>query len=600
MRFGTVDIIILALYFAAMIAICLYVKKKASHNLNTYFLGGRSMPWWMLGISNASAMWDIAGTMWFIYILFTYGMKGVWLSWLLPIFSQIFQAIYLSRWLRRSNALTGAEWITTRFGKGRGGELSRLIIVIFAIFSVVCLISFDFHVIGKFCAAVLPWGYSPDVYAVAIMAITAFYVVLGGMPGAVLTGIAQFLLMAVASLAIGVIAMTSVNPEMLKTATPAGWGDLFFSNRLDSDWSKILPAMNELIASDGMSSMFGLFFTVMVIRGMLSSLAGPLPDFDTQRILAAKSPRESGLMSAMVSVALLPRWALIGGATALGLVFMGPQFKATGDSIDLEPVLPYVINNFVPAGLSGLILAGLLSAFMSTLSATINAGAAYLANDLYKRYINPRAGDERLLAAGYLGSVIILLVGIGLGLSLSSIDRIAQWILAGLVAGYTAANLLKWYWWRLSGYGYFTGMVAGTAAALVMPGLAPNLHPLYGFPFILFISTLACVAGSLGTEPEDAEVLQRFYRQVRPWGFWRPVLESVVKDDPSFEENRDFVRDAINCVAGTIWQLTLVTIPLYLVFGNMKGLWISIAAFVVLSLFLKKFWYDHLVRESVE
>jgi solute:Na+ symporter, SSS family len=598
MRLGTVDIVILALYFAAMIAICLYVKKKASHNLNGYFLGGRSMPWWLLGISNASAMWDIAGTMWFVYILFTYGMKGVWLLWLLPIFNQIFQAVYLSRWLRRSNALTGAEWIATRFGKGNGGELSRLIIVIFAIFSVVCAISFEFQVIGKFCAAVLPWDFSPNSYSVAIMAITAFYVVLGGMPGVVLSGFAQFLLTAIASLAIGVIAMTSANPEMFTTATPAGWGDLFFGNTLNSDWSKILPEMNELIAADGISSMFDLFFTVMVIRGMLSSLAGPSPNFDMQRILAAKSPRESGLVSAMVSLALLPRWLLIGGVTALGLVFIGPQFKSRGDSIDFELMLPYVINNFVPAGLLGLILAGLLSAFMSTLGATINAGAAYLANDIYKRYINPRAGDRRLLAAGYLGSVIILVAGMGVGLSLSSIDQIAQWIVAGLVAGYTAANLLKWHWWRLNGYGYFLGMVAGIAAALVMPGLAPNLHSLYGFPFILFISTLACIAGSLRTEPEDSEVLKRFYRQVRPWGFWKPVLELVIKDDPSFEENRDFVRDAINCLAGTIWQLTLVTIPLFLVFGNMKGLWISIAVFVVLSVFLKKCWYDHIVKES--
>jgi SSS family solute:Na+ symporter len=344
--------------------------------------------------------------------------------------------------------------------------------------------------------------------------------------------------------------------------------------------------------------MFDLFFAMMVIRGMLSSMAGPLPNFDMQRILAAKNPRESSLVSAMVSLALLPRWLLIGGVTALGLVFMGPQFNSGGDSIDFELMLPYVINNFVPAGLLGLILAGLLSAFMSALSATINTGAAYLANDIYKRYINPRAGDKRLLAAGYLGSVIILLVGMGVGLSLSSIDRFAQWIVTGLVAGYTAANLLKWHWWRLNGYGYFLGMVAGIAVALVMPGLAPNLHSLYGFPFILFISTLACVAGSLRTEPEDSEVLKRFYRQVRPWGFWKPVLELVVKDDPSFEENRDFVRDAINCLAGTIWQLTLVTIPLYLVFGNMKGLWISIAVFAVLSIFLKKFWYDHNVKES--
>ena len=108
------------------------------------------MPWYVLGISDASGMFDIAGTMWLVYIMFVYGLKSIWIPWLWPVFNQIFLAAYLSRWLRRSGAMTGAEWIETRFGNGRGAELSHLIVVIFALVSVVGFLSYAFKGIGKF------------------------------------------------------------------------------------------------------------------------------------------------------------------------------------------------------------------------------------------------------------------------------------------------------------------------------------------------------------------------------------------------------------------------------------------------------------------
>lgn len=600
MRLGTLDIAILIFYFVAMIGIGVYVTKRASRNLDSYFLGGKRLPWWLLGISNASAMWDITGTMWLVYILFTYGMTGVFLPWLWPTFNQIFLMIYLARWIRRSNVLTGAEWITTRFGAGRGGELSRAVIVVFALVSVVAFISYDFQGMGKFCAVFLPWEFSPNTYAVVIMSVTAIYVVLGGMLSVVLTDFAQFILMAISSVAIGVIAMLRVSPDRLDAAIPAGWRDLFFGWNLDLDWSNILPAMNQKIADDGMASLFALFFLLMVMKGALVSVAGPAPNYDMQRVLAAKNPKEAGFMSGIVSMCLVPRWMMIGGVTVLGLVFMGPQFKTMGDNIDFELVLPYVINHFLPAGLTGIILAGLLSAFMSTFSATVNAGAAYLVNDLYKRYVNPGAEGKKLVRASYVGSVFILIVGMAFGFAVSSINQVTQWIVSGLYGGYTAANVLKWHWWRLNGFGYFWGMVAGIGAALLMPVVAPTLHPLYGFPFVLVFSLIACLLGSLWTKPEDEDVLKRFYRQVRPWGFWTPVHDLVVKDEPGFRKNDDFVRDVVNCAVGIAWQLTLVMMPLYLIFRDRKGLWISVGIFVVTSMFLKKFWYDHLARESAD
>ncbi|HSE20445.1 MAG TPA: sodium:solute symporter family protein [Pyrinomonadaceae bacterium] len=603
MRLTSLDIAVLIIYFVAMIGVGVYVTRRASRNLDSYFLGGKTMPWWLLGVSNASAMWDITGTMWFVYILYAYGMKAVFLPWVWPIFNQIFDAVYLSKWIRRSNARTGAEWITTRFGEGPSGELSRAIIVLFALISVVSFIGYEFQGIGKFCKVFLPWDLSPNTYAILLMSITAIYVVLGGMLSVVITDFAQFCLMALSALVIGGIAIAQVDASMLSQVTPEGWRNLFFGWDITLNWTPLLPAMNGHIAREGIASMFGLFFTVMVFKGILVSMAGAAPNYDMQRILAAKSPREASLMSAIVSICLVPRWILIGGITLLGLVFVTPEFRKMGDNIDFETVLPFVINRFLPAGLIGVLLAGLLSSFMANFSATVNAGAAYLVNDIYKKHISPEADNRKLVQFSYLGSVLILAMGIMLGMFLSSITQITQWIVGGLYGGYTAANILKWYWWRFNGYGYFWGMLIGIIAALIVPAtlpiVAPSFHdPTYAFPVILLLSFAGCIAGALLTKPVDDEVLKNFYRNVRPWGFWKPVYEKVLQEDPTVEPNRNAVLDLLNCLVGIPWQLTLVTIPLYVIFRDWRGTLISLAVLISASVFLKKFWYDRLESEE--
>ena len=155
MNLHPIDLVIIGLYLIVVVVIGFLVSRRAGQDMDSYFLGGKSMPWWLLGIANASSMFDITGTMWLVYILFVYGMKGVWLPWLWPTFNQVFLMIYLAVWIRRSNVLTGAEWITTRFGPGRGGELSRISVVIFALASVIGFLGYAFQGIGKFTAVLL-------------------------------------------------------------------------------------------------------------------------------------------------------------------------------------------------------------------------------------------------------------------------------------------------------------------------------------------------------------------------------------------------------------------------------------------------------------
>jgi solute:Na+ symporter, SSS family len=262
--------------------------------------------------------------------------------------------------------------------------------------------------------------------------------------------------------------------------------------------------------------------------------------------------------------------------------------------MDFEKILPLVINNFFPVGVMGMVLAGLFAAFMSTFNSTTNAGAAYIVNDIYKRYINPNASQKKYVHMSYFCSILVVIVGIGFGFMTNSIDRVLKWIVAGLYGGYIAPNVLKWYWWRFNGQGYFAGMIAGIGAALVLPKLLPNVSALNSFPILLVFSTIASIAVSLLTEPEEKEVLEKFYRQVRPWGFWKPVYEGIRQREPDFERNKNFKRDAVNVVVGTIWQVSLVTIPIYLIIREFGAMWISAAVLAVTSIFLKKNWFNKL------
>jgi hypothetical protein len=135
-------------------------------------------------------------------------------------------------------------------------------------------------------------------------------------------------------------------------------------------------------------------------------------------------------------------------------------------------------------------------------------------------------------------------------------------------------------------------MLVGIGAALVLPQFFS--HALWAFFPILLLSLVACVLGSLLSEPESEDVLKGFYKSVRPWGFWGPIQKMVQEEDPSFQPNRRFGRDSVNVVLAIIWQMTLVTMPLYMVLKNWKGMWISILLFVALSWILKKTWKDHI------
>ncbi len=325
MHLHVLDISIVLVCLLSTVIVGYWVSNLASRDISNYFLGGNRMPWYVLGISNASGMFDISGTMLLVYWMFVYGLKSVWIPWLWPTFNQIFLMVYLSAWLRRSNVMTGAEWIKNALWHGRGAQLSHLIVVIYAFVSIIGFFSYGFKGIGKFAATFLPWHFSPNEYALILIVLTAIYVIKGGMISVVITEVVQFCILSIASFAVGIIAMRRVAPELLHRVVPGGWDNILFGWRLNLDWSTLIPAASAKIAQDGYG-LFGFFVMMLLFKGLMVSAAGPAPNYDMQRVLSSKNPREASMMSAWVNIVLtFPRYFLVAGLTVLAAAFLSDK-----------------------------------------------------------------------------------------------------------------------------------------------------------------------------------------------------------------------------------------------------------------------------------
>lgn len=290
---------------------------------------------------------------------------------------------------------------------------------------------------------------------------------------------------------------------------------------------------------------------------------------------------------------------MIAGIAVIGLIIFD-QIRdqiTVGGSIDFELVLPAVIAHpWIPAGLVGLILAGLLAAFMSTFAGTLNAAQAYIVNDIYIKYLKPDATPQQSNKANIIVGLVVVVVSILFGVLAQNVNSVLQWVTGALYGSYIAANILKWHWWRFNSKGFAWGMVGGLIPALILPyvPVINTVLPLYYFPIILVFSLIGCIWGTYAAPPTDMQVLKKFYAKTRPWGYWKPVHDLVVAEQPGFKKNTAFGRDMVNVATGIIWQTALVAAPIYLVVKQYSSLAIALMIVGVGTVILKKNWYDKL------
>lgn len=588
-----VDYLIVLAYFAIVITLGFWYRKKASKDLDAYFLGGKKLHWLALAMSGSVSNFDITGTMWIVSILFLLGMKSMWHHWMWGFMMGAFFMSYMGRWVRRSNVMTAAEWMNTRFGDCPGAKLARTAYALMAVLTQAGFVGYAFQGIGKFAAEYIPlealagytstpWlrtlvtTYEPHVLAVTIIGMTTLYVVMGGLYSVVVADVFQTVILTLGSICVAYIAWSRLTPDLLG-GLPAGWASM-----------KVPWRIPEFAGTENWQfELFGPLALVWVIKGLLLNAGGPGQMYDFQRFLAARSPRDAAKVGAAWSGFLIVRWAMAMGIVLLALTGI------TGVT-DPEKVMPLVLQGFLPIGLKGIVLAGLLAAFMSTFSSTVNSGASFIVRDIWQPYFRPRATDRQCVRFSHLATFLLVVIGIAIGFQAKSIAQIWNWLMMALGAGVIIPNVLRWYWWRLNGWGYSAGMLGGILLSLVVL-FKPDIPAYWSFAAITIASLGACVIVSLATSPVSRDVLVSFYESVRPFGAWGPLRRQVAPLENTKAARSESLRLAVvNVVLGMVAIASLYMAPMYLV-GHWYLYALICLGFAAPAVVCLKFtWYDNL------
>lgn len=596
-----IDYLIVIVYLAGMVGVGLYFQKKASSGIDSYFLGERGIPWWALGASGMASNLDVSGTMINTAFVFALGASGFFIEirggvTLIMAFLMIFQG----KWNRRALVMTLAEWMHFRFGKDKQGDVARLIAAVSVIIVTIAMITYFAIGAGKFVGEFLGipafWGMSSEFWAATLMIVLAMiYTVASGLYGVVWTDVFQGTLIFFTILYMLVLAMTKFHlPETFNVSVPLKDGGFMSLATTREAWTNIIPHWRLNLPPESAYSIYNLFGIVILFYLIKVTLegSGGTSQYMIQRYFAAKSDREAGLLSLFWTFLLSFRWPFIAAIAMMGVVFGTQQ----GVISDPEKVLPIVINELVPMGVKGLIVAGLMAAAMSTFDSTVNAGAAYWVKDIYQAYINPKASEKTLLRHSRWASVAIVLLGLGFMLLINNINEIWGWITSSLGAGMLIPTMARWYWWRMNGYGFALGTVTGMGAAILQKIFLPGIPEYYSFIIATLASLVGMIVGTYLGPPTDEKVLFEFYRRTRPFGFWKPVREKI---DPQVlaQIDKENHRDILSTFLAVPWQVILFLTGMTIVLRRWdEFLWLFVLL-VLLSTGLYFNWFRHLSTE---
>jgi Na+/proline symporter len=589
MKLSLTDQLIVVGYLAAIMGIGLAMKRRAAKGMGSYFLGGRRLPWWALAMSGSSSYFDITGTMWIVSTFTVLGLKGMWVHWLWGFPITAFYLAFMGKWIRRSGVLTGAEWMYTRFGRSRAGDTARLSYTLFAILTIAALLGYGAIGMGKFGAIFLP--FSPFVCAVLILGVTGLYVVAGGFHGIVRVEIVQTVILSAGAIAFAVIGYRHFDSAVFASKVSGNWMSI---------WPETRPAELQGVVAGGTDySFFGALVAVWVAKGLLLCFSGPEQLYDFQRFLAARDARDASKLGALWGAIHTVRWPFAMAIAVMAIMGLGnPELDAALKQ-DPETALPVIIGAMLPVGLVGFMLAALLSGFLATFSSTVNGGAAYLVKDVYQRYINPDAAPKTLIRASYLASSLLILTGIVISYFGTSINTAFLWIFGTLAAGILPPNVLRWYWWRLNGWGYAAGVLGGMALSLGQAVADTSLFssplPLYvGFPIIAIASTIITITVALITKPTDLTTLDNFYENVQPAGAWSLIRARVLARNPGFKRETPFRLEALNTLLALVGICALYVGTLYLILNRHTAAFACFSTTVVVCIALYFTWYKHL------
>ena len=580
MNLDPIDLVVIAIYLVLVSLVGIVVRRRATRKLDSYFLGDRNVPWWMLGLSGCSSYLDIGGTMAMIGAIFYLGLKSLWAThifwgWFMICFYMAFQA----KWIRRSGVMTFAEWNETRFGATRDAEAARVAAAVFLLVLMVCNLMYISVGIGKFAEEFLPFPRWEST--LIVLAVVGIYVTLGGFFGVILTDIFQTLLIAIGAVIMVVMVFKSGDAQTLLAAKDAGWFSLAPAWKLWPSYLSETPAAYQHFNVFGPIMMVG--FGWMVFR----LLAGPNV-WDFQFFLTTRTPRDASLAGGMWTVGYTLRWILGCSFMILGVVYLGGQA-----GFDAEKIMPLVLRKF-PAGMRGFFMAVLLAALMSTVSAMINVTSSVVTNDFVRRYFARNLTQKQFVRIGQLASVAALLIGFAFSLSFADIVTAWETMIFIVVTVILVPATLRWHYWRFGARAFVWSMAVSAVLIGLRKALLGGLDAAASLGADMSIGLAVTLVLAFVFPPADMEVLVRFYARVRPFGLWGPVRREAVRRGLVPAKDKMPAMDALNGLITAVFQFSLALIPFYALLRkwNAFAVWAAAAAGLAVVLFFT--WYKNL------
>ncbi len=503
------DWAVVGVYMTLTVALGLWLSRRASRSIEDFFVGGRTIPWWLAGASMAATTFNVDTPLYVSGVVMGRGIAGNW-EWWSFVGAHVAMIYLLSRLWRRAGVMTDMELIELRYGGQPAAWLRGVRAFVFAVPINAVVISYGMLAMRKLVDALGLWeqfglvGDDQRLWTVVVIAaIVLLYAAFAGLWGVVTTDFFQLILALVGALVIAGYAVSEIGGLSVLPArlTEAGYAEHM---RFVPTWGSVLLPIPTFLA----------YITIQWWAFRNADGGGVF----VQRLASVREERDAERAAWLFNIIhyVVRAWPWI--IVALIALVVLP------DLADPEVAYPTLMRRYLPVGLLGLVFASLLAAFMSTVSSQVNWGASYLVNDIYRRFVVRDATERHLVLAGRVASLLITAAAAYVAFHQESITEVFRFVIV-LGVGMGAVLLLRWFWWRINAWAEITALLGGVVVTL----LGYAIPALRGLEFGVRQLTSAAIVTALWvavmylTPPERPDTLARFFERARPGGAWDRV-----------------------------------------------------------------------------
>lgn len=584
MNLAGLDWTIIVVFFVLTLLIGIWASKKAGQSTQDFFLSGRNMPWWLIGVSMVATTFSADTPNFVTQVVRQNGVAGNWEWWAFLLTGMATVFVYAKLW-RRSGITTDLEFYELRYSGPEAIFLRGFRSIYLGVFFNIMIMATVLLAGTKIAGVML--GISPFQTVLLVSLITVFYSALGGLRGVMVTDFFQFVLsmIGMVAAAVYIVSLPEVGgvSNLISHPNVSGKIDLF-------------PDFNDLNVA------IPLFFIPIAVQWWSVWYPGAEPGgggYVAQRMLSTKNEKDAVKATFFFNAAhyaLRPwPWILIALASLIvfpDLASIKLEFPALADDILKDDVAFSAMLTRLPTGLLGLVIAALIAALMSTISTHLNWGASYVVNDFYVRFFNRNASQKLQVSVGRITTVILMILAAILALALTDAMQAFK-ILLQIGAGTGLLFILRWFWWRINAYSEITAMVVSFIIAIIMENdIMDDILPWQKLLIGVVLTTVSWIVATLITRPTDMQVLKSFFTLIKPHrGGWQPVIRALKADGTSItKEGRSLSSEILMMFLGCCAIYAALFGTGYLIYGNAPYAAMSLFVFVVSLLGITKLW----------